>query len=249
VERFQYTHDKERLEKILSIIPNNIGSLLDAGCGDGRILNAVAAKAKEAVGLDVSQEGLDHVAAMRILGTVERLPILDSAFDCVICCEVLEHLNDESLSLAVSNICRASSKYVLITVPFKEKREFGQVKCEACLSIFHGSYHLRSFSLRTLEELFVEQNYELLNWTTSGRGKYRSTFLTKISQVYADYYPTAREGILCPICGNDKVLIKKPRQHLVSAVSELINRCTGILMPSQPLNIIALFRRRGSEEC
>jgi len=52
-------------------------------------------------------------------GDVRNLPYEDQEFDCVLCCEVLEHLeNMDDVKIAISEILRVGKNF-LISVPYK----------------------------------------------------------------------------------------------------------------------------------
>jgi SAM-dependent methyltransferase len=86
-------------------------ALLDAGCGDGRYLAAlagVAERPRRAVGVDISERILDvarqavaaaGVEAELVRGNLEALPVEDAAFDLVLCVQVVEHLLDPAAGL------------------------------------------------------------------------------------------------------------------------------------------------------
>jgi SAM-dependent methyltransferase len=78
------------------------GSLLDAGCGDGRYLATLPAqRPRRIVGVDISERILEvarraveaaGVEAELLQGNLEALPVEDEAFDLVLCVQVVEHL-------------------------------------------------------------------------------------------------------------------------------------------------------------
>jgi 2-polyprenyl-3-methyl-5-hydroxy-6-metoxy-1,4-benzoquinol methylase len=79
------------------------GSLLDAGCGDGRYLAALGAGAERTAGVDLSARILETARATAARAGVEpelaqasleELPFGDGEFDVVLCSQVIEHVVD-----------------------------------------------------------------------------------------------------------------------------------------------------------
>ncbi len=98
-------------------------SVLDAGCGEGFVVDYVAQRNPELrlAGVDLSDTAIEYARAhfgekARFrTGSVYKLPFSDNSFDTVICSEVLEHLDDPGR--AVQELKRVARRYVLITVP------------------------------------------------------------------------------------------------------------------------------------
>src|SRR5688572_18203445 len=92
------------VEEIGALLP--VGAYLDAGCGDGRFLAALATIGRvpeRVVGVDIADTilatarraaaaaGLDPEL---VRGNLERLPLDDASFDLVVSVQVIEHLLD-----------------------------------------------------------------------------------------------------------------------------------------------------------
>lgn len=108
---------------ILNIAKNlEIRSVLDAGCGEGYVMNLLRQYSPETemTGLDISEKALQE--ARRLNPRVNLYPrdiyqtgFSDDSFDLSLCLEVLEHL--EKPDQALTELRRITRKYCLISVP------------------------------------------------------------------------------------------------------------------------------------
>lgn len=132
------------------------GSVLDVGVYFGDFLKRVRQFSTQIAGTEINQRRVD--LANRLIGEgVVKLDFQngklrnfeDTAFDNVVCTEVLEHVPDH-LS-ALSEICRVARRRVIITVPFEEKIQ--SVCCVHCAKYTPHSGHLHSYDLTTFYSL------------------------------------------------------------------------------------------------
>jgi len=91
-------------------LPPRIGRLLDIGCGTGGLLERLAGRIEEGLGVDASRDmlalartrlaerGLSHVSVRQ--ADMYRLPIADAAFDAVTLQMVLHYAEDPAVALA-----------------------------------------------------------------------------------------------------------------------------------------------------
>ncbi len=101
--------------------------IADIGCAAGRQLLVMAKNIDSGVGVDIAQPFIDTAeseARNRQITNVkfyrseiERLPLLDAAFDKVICAEVLEHVFDKEVALKELLRILKPGGLLLITVP------------------------------------------------------------------------------------------------------------------------------------
>ena len=192
--------EEERINKTISLIPEDSSSILDAGCGDGRITNRLVSGYSRVIGLEQSKEALRHVKAEKMLGSIESLPFPDRSFDLVLCCEVLEHLPFEVYPRALKEIERVAAKYIIVTVPNNEDLKRSSVTCPHCGCVFNISRHVRSFNQETLKGLFSQFSLQLLQFCLPV--KVYPGFLVRGARFIRlipdnPFPPTA----LCPQCG------------------------------------------------
>ena len=108
-----------KLEKLLMAAVYPELSVLDIGCGTGRILRGLRKdKDCRVYGIDISQVSIDMLKRQGINGEVANAEDLDffrGKFDVVIISHTLEHIdNDDKL---IMNIARITDCYALIAVP------------------------------------------------------------------------------------------------------------------------------------
>lgn len=105
------------------VAPLPVASVLDAGCGEGFVLNMLVhtcADLKLVVGADIDGEALRRGRTLfpNLVfwqADIAHLPCPANSFDIVIGTEVLEHLRYPSEALA--ELCRVSKRYCLFSVP------------------------------------------------------------------------------------------------------------------------------------
>ena len=112
------------IDKIKSKVNTAEYSILDAGCGDGFLLEALSGNCHAMTGVDISMKALE--LARRRLGAkalfaqafLEKLPFKNDAFDIVVTAHTLEHVKD--LHKAVSELIRVARKRLVVLVPSQE---------------------------------------------------------------------------------------------------------------------------------
>ena len=89
-------------------------NILDAGCGEGMLVEEFRTQGYSIVGLDLNYES-DHVRR----GSVLAMPYEDRAFDLVLFLDVFEHLNfnDQPAALAEIHRVLGESGEVVVSVP------------------------------------------------------------------------------------------------------------------------------------
>lgn len=155
--------EEVRVKLALSLIPKNVGSVLDVGCGDGYLCSVLKEKVGMVSGMDISEtrikrakkgfKGIDFRT-----GDVTALPYKNDFFDLVIAVEVLEHIRNFKKS--VKEMRRVSRKFVAFTVPYKEEPK--KVICPHCLKKFYLSGHINYFDENIIKELAKENSLKIL---------------------------------------------------------------------------------------
>ncbi|MFQ5731085.1 MAG: class I SAM-dependent methyltransferase [Planctomycetaceae bacterium] len=185
---------------VAALLPADVRSVLDAGCGNGVIANALP-ESLEVTGLDMSRTALTHVTRDSVAGSVLDLPFADGAFDLVMCNDVLEHLNTAQRRQAAAELTRVARRYVLVSLPFREDLLQSATACHLCGGWYHVNHHTDSFDAADVRGMFAEQPLECLSHTLSGDVWWRdppaSVALRRLTGL--ERAPTAAP--VCPYCG------------------------------------------------
>jgi ubiquinone/menaquinone biosynthesis C-methylase UbiE len=190
---------KDKVSKIISIIPDDVKTIIDVGCGNGIITNELA-KHWELTGLDSSEEALKYVKTPKVLASANQIPFDNHNFDLVLCSEMLEHLSDEDLVEVSKELMRIGTRYLLLTVPNAEFLEVSLVKCPDCHTIFHAWQHVQSFTKERLEGLFSSE-FKLLSKDEFGPLKANwIPYLLRLKQMNGQWLSPGDKSI-CPHCG------------------------------------------------
>jgi len=97
--------------------PNFAGSVLEVGCGMGHLHRVIGVRPEQYTGVDLNERFLaagraEFPGVTLIQSSADRLPFPDKTFDCVLCCDVLIHLED--MRPALKEIVRVSKSAVLL---------------------------------------------------------------------------------------------------------------------------------------
>jgi len=93
------------------------GTVLEAGCGMGHLHEILSVDRRHYTGVDLNKQflamgGKRYPGICLLAGGVEQLPFHDDAFDCVVCSDVLIHLED--MLPALRELIRVSRRHVLL---------------------------------------------------------------------------------------------------------------------------------------
>lgn len=201
-----------RAKKVISLIPKDVKSILDIGCGNGIITNMI--EKPYVVGIDFAKIPLSRLKTDAIQASIDELPVKSAKFDLIILTEVLEHLNNETYNNAINEINRLNGKYLLITVPFNENVELSLCKCRDCGHLFNINHHYLKFNNK-FHEVFPE--YELIN---SEFDSYRipiSEKIVKLKHLCGVYLHS--DNAICNRCGNPSTPPNLLLRYAFSALS------------------------------
>lgn len=157
-------------------------SLLDLGCGDGRLIDMIENSVPQVSGVDLSERAIAFARAFNpgIEFMCTDIATLSAEYECVTLIEVLEHIPDEQYNMAgfVRNVARLVKRdgRLLVSVPTinvpvnrKHYRHYDLALLEATLEPFfkierHWWLYRRGMCEQLLRSMLVNRFY-ILNWT------------------------------------------------------------------------------------
>jgi len=233
---------QERNRLLVGLIPHDVQTLLDVGCGEGAFAQAAAAAGVRVHATDRSRAALRRAGLRGTLSDITGLPFRDHSYDLVSCIEVIEHLDGRSLAQAVAELARVSKRYLLISVPYREQRVNQSAKCGSCGCVFHAWGHRRSFrSLRQVRRLFP-------GWqpvATAGLGSQSVYILPGLAWLRLRLLGRWmwERSTLCPNCQGSRVETAAVRSTAVTKLLEGVE--WRLARERHPWWMMVTLRRRG----
>lgn len=168
---FSY-HDREGRAKFIADRFSEFlkGKILDVGCWEKDLQKFLPAGAAY-VGVDIAGK-----PDIKLDLEKEKLPFADGEFDCVVCSDVLEHL--DNLHEVYAELMRVSGKFVIISLPNNWLtlknillKKDGKLKFYGLPAEKPADRHKWFFNLREAEN-FVSQNSSRLGYEVVTREAY-----------------------------------------------------------------------------
>jgi SAM-dependent methyltransferase len=212
--------EAKRIQVTLDHAPLGCRRLLDLGCGDGRLSNAIRKRFEcLVVGLDISTAGLTKVTGPRCCGSAARLPFPDRSFDTVLATEMIEHIPPSLYAATLREMSRVAAQFILVTVPNGENLSEVTGECGACHAHFHVWGHMRAFSPAGLSEMFP--GFRLTEAVKFGEltDVYNRLLLWMRHRLAGAWY--WEESAVCHACGAD--FPAPPRRPLLARVCDALN--------------------------
>ena len=226
----------QKLSAVQQLIPRDVRTILDAGCGNGAITNALQ-KDYDIVGLDISEAALRHVTAPKMRGSVTQLPFEDGQFDLCMCHEVLEHLSPQEQDQAIKELKRCAASYLMISVPYKEKLRQHYAKCAGCGCEFHVYAHLQSYDQDKLNAL-LEPEYQAAETQIMGPQQLRNPdWLTTFRQRVLGQWFHPDFCLTCPRCDSENFVYKS------NLLTKLTNALSRLISSRKPYWLLVLYRK------
>lgn len=243
--------ERERIIDTYKLIPKDVTSIADIGCGNGIFANYIVEKNKKikVMGVDESVSALKYVNTQKKEGNIISLPLRNQEFDLIAALEVIEHLSAEDYKLALKELSRVSKKYILISVPNNENLRNNFIECPECHSQFSRSFHKRSFNQKKLNSLFMENGFNCEYVKKLGKNR-EYVIISPLYRLIRKYLQRKHfKGILiCPVCNftHDPAVSNLKNKGNQNSFSYKLAKFVKLFWPSYSKYkwLIALYVRR-----
>ena len=228
--------EAERLDRTLALLPNDVSNGLEIGFYDFRVSRRLL-ETMDLVSIDLPRPIQAHKEFKLAFADVQQLPFRDGAFDIVICTEVLEHLPDSVLFRGIRELQRVSRKYVLVSVPYRQRVWNELFKCTNCGYVGHSMGHLRYIDEQDFPAMFDVATVETVQFIGRCDG-YAPDWLYAIGNRLGNTWQDYCFG-QCPRCGKaDTTVAPNPLGFVLQRITWRVQRA----VKSRPAWMLLLFK-------
>lgn len=154
--------------------------VFDAGCGNGALLRAFAARGYAVAGCDASPSGIEHAGDgsnsldVRLMSVYDGLAdSFGSGWDVVVATEVIEHLYAPRQFIRQARRLLKPNGHLLLTTPyhgyFKNLALAATGALDAHFTALWDGGHIKFWSYRTLRQLLAEFGFSRFQFFGAGR--------------------------------------------------------------------------------
>jgi len=238
--------ERLRFTATAAMLPAGIASLVDVGTGTGEFLAYLERRRADLdlLGVERSAEAIARRRCRADLqqASVAALPLRDRSVDLVTALELIEHLPDAIYQGALAELARVARSYLLISVPFCERR--ARVRCPVCHAALDPSGHQRRFRAATLKRLLPCFELVALRAVRVPSDPLSASFLRTVGKHLLAPWLFHR-ALTCPRCGHHRAgggSHEDVAYHRARASQGWLQRTLPSV--SRPEWYLALYRRR-----
>lgn len=230
------------IQTLLDILPEDAEKILDIGSGPGYV-NRNIPPYYNVLAMDLDEEILKENTRQWCIGDVLDIPLVDKSVDMTMICDVLEHIEQDSLQKAISELERVSSKYMYIQVPFNEYLGESIALCGSCGNKWHVNYHKNSFGYEKIAKL-VSRDWNVHTVAFTGAVLSYDGYKDGgqiLDSMNIEYHEV--ENWKCPVCGGETIKTNDSYMNIANEIAKTYFENDRVPVYSE---IAILFERKNS---
>jgi 2-polyprenyl-3-methyl-5-hydroxy-6-metoxy-1,4-benzoquinol methylase len=162
-----YKNEMLRYFHLLNLLPKNISTVIDIGCGTGYMASLMANRKLKITAVDISENSLACFSGITQNLNIKQIhqdfyKLNLNNFDLLLSQEVLEHIEDYEKALKKMASFIKLNGYGIFCVPFEENLEAKTKRCISCGHLYHTSGHLHSFTKDKLANALSNTGFTML---------------------------------------------------------------------------------------
>ncbi|SFD26403.1 class I SAM-dependent methyltransferase [Clostridium uliginosum] len=232
------------VETLINILPEDAEKILDIGSGPGYV-NRNIPPCYNVLAMDIDENILKDNIRKWCIGDILNITLKDKSVEMIMACDVLEHIEKDSLKKAIFELERVSSKYIYIQVPFGEYLGESMALCNECGNKWHVNYHKNSFDYNKVIQLLSDE-WKIKTVAFTGEVSEYEGF--KNSGVILDTLNIEHhevENWKCPVCGGNTVKVNSEYLDIANEIAKTYLTKEATFVYSE---IAVLFERKNSIE-
>lgn len=244
IEIFSYNHSKEvaKAKKILDFLKlKKIESILDIGCGTGKLLKVFSEDKCNCTGIELSKNACDFIKNccynINIINKsiLKSLPEIDSKyFDVITMKHVLEHIQNPNIVL--QSIFKLNFKKIYIEIPTLAEDTTTK-------TFFYAYGHFSYYTENTLTALFSKNGYTLER-INSNENNIKAVFIkNKTHFNYDKHSEILKMNNLMHIKKKEFINIKKRLNYKILKIRNLLNNQKKIILYGLGSNLCRIIKK------
>ncbi len=162
--------ERARVESLIRLLPGS-DNAIDVGARNGDISLRLVERFAQITALDLIKPRVIHPKVRPIQGNAASMEFDDEAFESVLCAEVLEHLEPETLVNVCHELSRITRTNLLVGVPYRQDTRVGRTTCLTCGQRNPPWGHVNTFDEQSLVQLFPDLKCVTVEHVGTGDGR------------------------------------------------------------------------------
>ncbi len=162
-----YITEMLRYTRLLRMLPPNIETIIDVGCGNGYMDFLLAQKKIAITAVDISEESINKFKEVAEKYSIKQIcadffTLNLNGYDLVLSQEMIEHIEDYQAALNKLYTFVKPGGFGLFSVPYKENLQAKMIYCAETGKHIHRNGHLHSFTKNKFADGIKQAGFKIV---------------------------------------------------------------------------------------